>query len=100
MGDPAAAFQLKRILMNETVPHLWKTTSEEMPEGVVHLAMCKKGAVQVYLLHHGLSQYSGEIKVQDLGPVEQVPSLQCCFRPHCITYGLSFPQEEGEGDDY
>lgn len=78
------------------IPHVWYTESEEggKREGCRHLAMSKQGAIQAFLIHHGMMSYSGRMIVTDEGPITaEMDRDSICFDPHCVLYGLSFPKE-------
>lgn len=74
------------------VPHIFKTTDVDFGE-CQHLCMCREGAIQAHLLHHGLAEYNKEITVEDLGPIKsETDRGSICFVSLCVLYGLSFDE--------
>lgn len=81
------------------VPHVWYIQSEEggKREGCRHLAMSEEGAVQAFLIHHGMMGYSGKLEITNEGPITaETDRESICLDPHCVLYGLSFPKKGGD----
>lgn len=90
---------VRRRKKGEGVPHIWYVESDEDREGEAcrHLAISEEGAMQAFLLHHGMIGYSGKLKIIDEGPITAERDRGAiCFDPHCVLYGLSFPQKGGD----
>lgn len=78
----------------QIIPHVWRTVDEDSGD-CRHLAMCKEGAVQAHLLHHGMMGYNKKLTAMDEGRITiDTDRKSICCDPHCVLYGLSFGESK------
>ncbi len=95
-GCPACyqATQVATGKAGDGKPHVWLTRDTD-GSTCKHIAICKEGAEQAHLLHHGMVSFNGDITSIEL--VRVTPNTDktgVCFDPLCVLYALAFPYED------